>query len=133
MASIQPRLLCHHIGGASKTTKAPGAIRTRRMARSGTPRPSLTAPLLLDLTLHCRCGRVLDLEPMVDAAGAIRRAEPLRHDALATESAGVFEDSRSIASEMLVEGYAVASIMEKAVADWRGVCPSRKAGLQRDD
>src|SRR5215469_9823912 len=99
MASIQPRwaaALCHHVGGASKTTKAPGAIRTRRMARSGTPRPSLTAPLLFDLTLHCRRRRVLDLEPMVDAAGAIRRAESLRHDALATERTGVLKDNRAI-------------------------------------
>jgi hypothetical protein len=37
----------------------------------------LFTPFLFRLTLHCRRRRVLDLDPMIGAAGAIRRAEPL--------------------------------------------------------
>src|SRR6202008_3130346 len=99
MASIQPRraaALCQRVGGASKTTKAPGAIRTRRMARSGTPPPSLAGPTLLCLASHRGRGRFFNLDQMADAAGAIRRAEPLRHDALATERTGVLKDNRAI-------------------------------------
>jgi hypothetical protein len=39
---------------------------------------------------------------MSGAAGAIRRAEPLRHDAFATKPAGVFENYRSVAIELIV-------------------------------
>ena len=48
---------------------------------------------------------------MVDAAGAI--AEPLRDDAFAAESAGVLEDGRAVAVEMLVEGDTVAGVAEQ--------------------
>jgi hypothetical protein len=51
------------------------------------PGPSLP-PIVLDFPLHGGRGRVLDLQPAVSAAGSIGRAEALRHDALATESAG---------------------------------------------
>ena len=52
---------------------------------------------LFRLPFHGRRHRVLDLEPMVDAAGPIVRAEALRDDPLAAERAGVLEDDRPIA------------------------------------
>jgi hypothetical protein len=39
---------------------------------------------------------------MSRTAGTIRRAEALRHDAFATKPAGVFENYRSVAIEMLI-------------------------------
>ena len=50
---------------------------------------------------------------MVDAAGAVLRAEPLRDDALAAERAGVLEDDRAVALEMLIERDAVAGVSEQ--------------------
>ena len=50
---------------------------------------------------------------MVDPAGAIGRAEALRHDALATERAGVLENGRAVALVMLIEGDPVAGVSEQ--------------------
>jgi hypothetical protein len=89
--------LCHHVlpvhsRAASKITIAPGTTRANTNSKngetlviSGTPpaRPSLFPPIFLGLAPHRRRGRVLDLEPMVDTAGAIWRTEALGHDALA--------------------------------------------------
>jgi hypothetical protein len=47
--------------------------------------------------------RVLDLEPVRRSAGAVRRAEPLGHDALAAERSGVLVDRRAVAGEYLIE------------------------------
>ena len=44
---------------------------------------------LFGLPVHCRSSRIPDLEPMIDAAGAIRRAEAFRHDTFTAERAGV--------------------------------------------
>ncbi len=52
---------------------------------------------------HSRRGRVLHLHPAVGAAGAVGRAEALRHDALAAEREDVLEDDRAIAAVVLVE------------------------------
>jgi hypothetical protein len=38
---------------------------------------------------------------MVNTAGTIGRAEPLRHDAFATKRARMAEDDRTVAGEML--------------------------------
>ena len=51
-----------------------------------------SSPFLFRLALHRRGRRVLELEPMSGAAADIRRAEPLRHNALAAELAGVAVD-----------------------------------------
>src|SRR6516225_7136741 len=65
-----------------------------------------SVPLLLSLPRHrWRC-RVLDLQPAIGATGSVRRAKPLRHDALASERAGVLVDDRAIAAVMLIEGNA---------------------------
>jgi hypothetical protein len=45
---------------------------------------------------------------MVDAAGAIRQTEPLRHDALATERTGVLKDNCAIPLIVSVEGDPIA-------------------------
>ena len=55
------------------------------------------SPILLRFAFHRRRGRVLNLKPMVDAAGAIRIAEPFRHDPFAAKSAGVLVDGRAVA------------------------------------
>jgi len=75
--------------------------------------PALTPPIFLGLASHRRCRRVLDLEPIANAAGAILRAQPLRHDPLAAERASVVEDDCAIASEMLIERDAVADASEE--------------------
>jgi hypothetical protein len=67
-------------------------------------RPPLTAPIFFRLTLHCRRCGVFDLAPIVDPTAAVGRAEPLRHDTLAAERAGMLEDYRSVAGKMPIEG-----------------------------
>src|SRR6516225_9343975 len=54
-----------------------------------TEAPLNSAPILFGLTFHRGRVRVLELEPIRRAAAAVARAEPLRHDALASELAGV--------------------------------------------
>ena len=49
--------------------------------------PSVLTPLFFRLAPHCRCRRILDLEPLPGSAGAVERAEPLRHDARAAQFA----------------------------------------------
>src|SRR5215472_18197213 len=93
-------------------TKALGMTSSKngvKCVMSDTPpaRPSLFAPVLLRVALHRRCRRVLDLEPVIDPAGAVRRAEPLRHDAFAAERAGMLEDDSAVAVIVPIEGYAV--------------------------
>jgi len=41
-------------------------------------------------------GWILDLEPVLEPTRAVRRAEPLRDDALVAKRAGVFEDDLAI-------------------------------------
>jgi hypothetical protein len=77
------------------------------------PAFSLCAPILLGLALHGRRRRVLHLQPVIDPTSAIRRSEPFRNDAFATERASLLEDDLAVTREMLVEGYAIAGVMEK--------------------
>jgi hypothetical protein len=63
----------------------------------------LAAPILLRLALHRWRIRIFDFQPKRRAARAIDRAEPLRHDALTTEFAGVLKDDLAVLLEMLVE------------------------------
>jgi hypothetical protein len=46
--------------------------------------------------------RVLDLEPVRRPAGAVRRPEPLGHDALAAKCAGMIVNDRAVPFEILV-------------------------------
>jgi hypothetical protein len=75
--------------------------------------PPLTVPIFFGLTLHCRRCRVFDLAPMVDPSGTVSRAESLRHNALATERAGMLEDHYAVAAEVLIEGDAVADVVKQ--------------------
>jgi hypothetical protein len=49
-------------------------LRLRRRGRE------LAAPILFCLPLHCRCLRILELEPIRRAARPVARAEPFGHD-----------------------------------------------------
>ena len=69
--------------------------------------------IFLGLAFCGRCRRVLNFEPMVDPAGAIVRADPLRHDTLTPECARMLEDDAAIAGEVLVESNAVAGTVEE--------------------
>src|SRR5262249_54146373 len=64
---------------------------------------SSLAPILFGLSPDRRCLRIFDLHPVRRPAGAIQRAEPLRHDALAAELAGVLENDLAVALVMLIE------------------------------
>jgi hypothetical protein len=78
---------------------------------------SLCAPILLGLALYRRRHWILRLQPIIDPAGAIWRSEPFRHDALAAKRARLLEDNAAISREMLVEGNAVASVVEKKMGE----------------
>jgi hypothetical protein len=102
-----------HSRTASKITKAPRITRANtnskngeKLVISGMPpaRPSFGAPIFFRLTPHGGCDRILDLEPVIDAARTVRRTEAFRDNAFAAEGAGVLEDDRAFAVEMPVEG-----------------------------
>ncbi len=79
-------------------------IRDRRLKITPAPLESQPAsPILLRLTLHRWRIRVFGLHPMRRAARAIWRAEPLRHDSLATELASLAEYNRAVLLEMLIQ------------------------------
>jgi hypothetical protein len=102
--------LCYHVLPAhsraiSKITKAPGITRSNTNWKngvtwviSGAPpaRPSLGAPIFFRLTPHGGCDRILDLEPVIEAARTVRRTETFRDNAFAAEGAGVLKDDRSL-------------------------------------
>src|SRR5262249_49481469 len=67
------------------------------------------SPIFLRFPPHRFTRRVLHLEPIRRAAGAIRRALALRDDAFKTHFASVGEDARAVAFDMLVEAQAKAS------------------------
>jgi hypothetical protein len=67
------------------------------------PPASGRLPILFGLAPHGWRSRVLDFEPVIDAPGAIRWAEPLRHNAFAAELAGLPEDDRTVALVVLID------------------------------
>src|SRR5262249_20857666 len=52
---------------------------------------------------HRRARRVLDLHPALRSARAVGQIAPLAHDAFEAEAAGVIEDHRAVAVQVLVE------------------------------
>jgi hypothetical protein len=68
-------------------------------------------------------GATIFEQPMVDPAGAIWRAEPLRHDALAAESADVFEDGRPKGPTVWRSGQGTTLWWQVQVAALIGLCP----------
>jgi transposase len=71
---------------------------------SSPSRSALAAPIFLRLAPHGRRRGILDLEPVIDAAGAVGGAEALRDDAFAAQGTGVPEDNLTVAVEVPVEG-----------------------------
>jgi len=71
---------------------------------AGSPLRFLLAPIFLALTPDSRAEWVLRFQPGLWKSAAIWRVQPLRHDALQTEAASVFENSRAILVNMLVVG-----------------------------
>ena len=60
-------------------------------------------PTPLAMPHHCRALRILDLDPIPRQARPVRRAQPLRHDALESHFAGVHEDKGAILAGVLAE------------------------------
>jgi hypothetical protein len=81
--------------------------------RLSPPAQSLVAPVLLRLAFNRGRDRVLDLEPVLDPAGAIGRATPLRHDAFAAERASVFEHDRAVDYVVSIEQDAGMLVMDE--------------------
>src|SRR5262249_29245571 len=84
-------------------------------------------PIFFCLALHRRRRRVLHLEPIRRAPRAIRRVLPLRHDAFESHLAGMGEDGRAVAFQMLVEAQAKASFgqrtSKRGLADLKWIAP----------
>jgi hypothetical protein len=83
---------------------------------------SFAAPILFGLALHRRRGRVLDLDPVIRPAGSVGRAQPLGHNAFATQRAGGLVDGSAIALVMDIEGNAVVT---RARNQWSPALPSK--------
>jgi hypothetical protein len=71
------------------------------------------APILFGLALDGGRCRVLDLDPVIGAAGHVARADPLADDAFAAELAGVFEDFHSVTVQVLAQVQPRAGITHK--------------------
>jgi len=78
--------------------------RPTRAAGSGAASP---APIFLGFARDRGRCRVLDLYPAASAAGVVRRADTLRHNALAAERAGALVEDRPLAAVVLAESNAV--------------------------
>jgi hypothetical protein len=61
-------------------------------------------PVLFRLAPHGGRRWVLDLEPVSRSAGAIQRAKPFRHDAFATQLAGMVKDDRAFDVKVPIVG-----------------------------
>src|SRR5215813_10894219 len=62
-----------------------------------------SAPLFLRLAFHRKRIRVLELQPILRPAGAVARAEPLRHDAFEAHLASVPKYALAIVGEVPVQ------------------------------
>jgi hypothetical protein len=85
----------------SPLREVPATCHSLRVVPAGNP-DSLT-PILLRLPCHRRRVRVLHLEPIRRAPRAVRRVLPLRHDTFQPHLAGMAEDGRSVAFQVLIE------------------------------
>jgi hypothetical protein len=78
--------------------------RRGRLCRHNGHGRSHRPPLLLAFSPHCRCVRVLRLDPVPRAARTAPRVAPLRYDTFETELTCVTKDERAIfLIEMLIE------------------------------
>src|SRR6516225_2670582 len=89
--------------------------------------PFLFAPIFLGFACHGRRRRILHLEPIGRASGTVDGILALRDDALKTHLAGVGEDGRAVALDMLVEPDAGAGLghnrRERSLADLKRIAP----------
>jgi hypothetical protein len=88
---------------------------------------TIAPPILLRLALHGCARRVLALEPVGRAAGAVGRGLALRHDALQAHLAGVAEHGRPVGLDVLVHAQAWGSLGEhggerSCIVDGEAVC-----------
>src|SRR6516164_10943719 len=85
------------------------------------------APILLGFALHGRCIQVLHFEPIGRAAGTVGRVLALRHDTFKPHLAGMGEDGRAVALNMLVEPDARVSLghdrCQRGLADLKRIAP----------
>ena len=82
---VGARAVLHH---GCELSAAAGCARYRSprfFERLGLTLRLLSAPVLVGFARDSGCLRVFDFYPMIGPARAIRRAEALRHDALAAE------------------------------------------------
>src|SRR5262249_55027436 len=84
-------------------------------------------PVLFRLPLYRGRVGVLHLDPVRGTPRAIRRVFPLRHDAFEAHLAGVGEDGRAVAFQMLVEAQAKAGFSQhtskRGLADLKRIAP----------
>src|SRR5262245_12580265 len=94
----------YHASIARSATKADrhGAPMSARTHNPG-PAPPLSAPVLFLFALHSWCRRILALDPVTRATGAVGRAKALRHDTFEPKLAGVAEDDIAGLINVLVE------------------------------
>src|SRR5262249_22186185 len=89
--------------------------------------PFLVAPFFLLFPFHGRCICVFHFEPIWRAAGTVGRVLALRHNAFEANLAGMGEDGRAVALDMLVEPDAGAGLgydrCERALADLKWMAP----------
>src|SRR5262249_19373229 len=85
-----------------------------QMVSSRSCEPLLPHPSLFLFALHRLSRQVLHLEPIRRAPRAVGRVLALRHDAFESYLAGVGEDGRAVALDMLVEAEAQASFGQHA-------------------
>src|SRR5262249_26893116 len=85
------------------------------------------SPILLFFPLHGRCIQVLHFDPIGRAAGAVGGILALRDNAFKPELAGMDEDGRAVALDMLVEPDAGPSLghdrCERGLADLKRITP----------
>src|SRR4029078_9573347 len=95
------------------------------------PAISPCTPILFRLAPHCWRRRVINLEPVVDSSGAVRRTAPLRHDALTAERAVVLVDGRPGAVLVLIEGDALNGEAQKRAEQDGMIVPSVTKEVER--
>src|SRR5262249_50498342 len=98
-----------------------------QMVSSRSCEPLLPTPILFLFALHRLSRQVLHLEPIRRAPRAVGRVLALRHDAFESHLAGVGEDGRAVALDMLVEAQAKASFgqhtSKRGLAHFQRVTP----------
>src|SRR5262245_62290857 len=100
------------------------------------PTGAVSAPILLRFPLHRRSRRVLHFEPIGGAAGTVGRVLALRDDAFQAKLAGMREDGRAVALDMLVEPDARAGLgqdrCERSLANLKRIAP-KVVAVQLDE